>query len=87
MTTITYNRRIELISLGYYIEDMAEVWGSEFVGQYRWMNEITDEFQDCDTSCSIDEAWVLADADARTTELVQDRKTGEFYNPKKALTG
>jgi hypothetical protein len=80
--TISYNRRIELISLGYYVEDMAEVWGSEFVGQYRWMNEITDEFQDCDTSCSIDEAWILADADAATANMVQDRKTGEFYNPQ-----
>ena len=80
--TISYNRRIELISLGYYVEDMAEVWGSEFVGQYRWMNEITDEFQDCDTSCSIDEAWILADADAATANMVQDRKTGEWYNPQ-----
>jgi hypothetical protein len=43
---------------------MAAVWGSEFVGQFRWMNDITDEFQDCDTSCSIDEAWIDADAHA-----------------------
>ena len=60
--TVTYQRRIELLSLGFYIEDMAQVWGPEFVGQFRWMNEITDEFQDCDTPCgTIDQAWVEAD--------------------------
>lgn len=60
---ISYNRRMDLISLGYHVEDMEAEWGTEFVGQYRWMNEITDEFQDqdCDTSCSIDDAWILAD--------------------------
>jgi len=63
--TISYNRRMELISLGYYVEDMEAEWGSEFVGQFRWMNDQTDDFQDCDTSCSIDEAWILADADAQ----------------------
>lgn len=63
--TISHNRRMELISLGYYVEDMEAEWGSEFVGQFRWMNAKTDDFQDCDTSCSIDEAWILADEDAR----------------------
>ena len=58
---ISYQRRIELVSLGYFIEDMEAVWGSEFVGQFRWMNDQTAEFQDCDTSCSIEEAWVDAD--------------------------
>ena len=43
---ISYQRRIELVSLGYFIEDMEAVWGSEFVGQFRWMNDQTAEFQD-----------------------------------------
>jgi hypothetical protein len=63
---ISYQRRIELVSLGYFIEDMEAEWGSEFVGQFRWMNDQTAEFQDCDTSCSIEEAWVDADYFAQT---------------------
>lgn len=59
--TISAARIAELESLGYYIEDMGAEWGEEFAGQYRWMNDETDEFQDCDTSCSIEDAWIDAD--------------------------
>ena len=58
---ISTTRIAELQSLGYFIEDMEAVWGSEFVGQFRWMNDMTTEFQDCDTSCSMEEAWIDAD--------------------------
>ena len=67
--TISTARIGELQQLGYYVEDMECEWGSEFVGQYRWMNDTTDEFQDCDTSCTVDEAWVLADQYEKSTAV------------------
>lgn len=30
--------RKQLEALGYTVEDMGKEWGSDFAGQYRWMN-------------------------------------------------
>lgn len=52
-----FTSREELKALGYYVEDMGKEYGSEWEGQYRWMNKITGDFQDSDTSDSEEEAW------------------------------
>lgn len=46
-----------LKDLGYIVEDMGEIYGEEYEGQFRWMNPITGDFQDDDTSDSLKEAW------------------------------
>ena len=61
MTTITTERKEELAAKGYFIEDMGSQWGSEWVGQFRFMNSKTNDFQDYETSCSTEEAWFEAD--------------------------
>ena len=32
-----------LTAAGYSVEDMGAVWGSDFTGQYRWMNDTHEE--------------------------------------------
>lgn len=39
---ISDNQKNHLAYKGYYIEDMEKVWGSEYQGQYRWMNDLDD---------------------------------------------
>ena len=58
---ISTTRIAELESLGYYVEDMGVEYGEEFDGQFRWVNDEIDEFQDADMSCSVEDAWILAD--------------------------
>lgn len=36
---ITQAQKEVLQAAGYTVEDMGAVWGSDFAGQYRWMNE------------------------------------------------
>lgn len=51
----------ELKAKGYIVEDMGLVYGPEFNGQFRWINETTNDFQDWGTvDCEAD-AWVVAD--------------------------
>lgn len=58
---ITEERKAELESAGYYVEDMGDVYGPDFVGQYRWMHTQSPDFQDWGTSDSPDDAWEDAD--------------------------
>lgn len=54
---ITAERKAELQALGYYVEDMGKEHGTEWEGQFRFMNSKSDDFQDWDTSESEDLAW------------------------------
>lgn len=65
--TISAERKAELAKLGYYIEDMGVVYGSAWAGQFRWMNSITQDFQDFDTSPTSEEAWFDADCHAQVS--------------------
>lgn len=47
---------------GYEVENMGEVHGPEFEGQYRWVNG--DDFQDVEPSYSEIDAWRAASEDA-----------------------
>ena len=47
-----------LVAKGFYVEDMGTIYGPEFNGQYRWLNHNNENFQDCDTSNSVHEAWL-----------------------------
>lgn len=35
---IGIERKFQLIAAGYTVEDMCNVWGPQFDGQYRWIN-------------------------------------------------
>lgn len=59
------DRLKQLTKLGYYVEDMGKAYGSEFKGQYRWMNRKTEDFQDDEESPSKSEAWKRADEHAK----------------------
>jgi len=50
--------KAKLISQGFYVEDMGQEYGAEFAGEYRWMNSVTNDFQDHDTSESEEAAWI-----------------------------
>ena len=63
---ISTTRIAELESLGYYVEDMGVEYGEEFEGQFRFVNDDLDVFQDADTSCSESDAWDQADYFAQT---------------------
>ena len=52
----TPERVAELAALGYYVEDMGEEHGDDWIGHYRWMND-DGEFQDAGTSSSPEDAW------------------------------
>jgi hypothetical protein len=43
--------------LGYIVEDMGPVHGAALQGQYRWVHQISDTFQDAELSYSIAGAW------------------------------
>lgn len=58
---ISAERKNQLANAGYYVEDMGAMYGTDWAGQYRWMNTGSHDFQDHDTSNSEDEAWALAD--------------------------
>ncbi len=60
-TIVTTARIQELSNLGYFVEDMSKEYGSEFDGQFRWLNKISGEFQDAYTSDSEAHAWSEAD--------------------------
>lgn len=67
---ITIEQRTKLEELGFYIEDMQEVWGSGWWnGMFRWMRN-TDEFQDYEPSESEDLAWACAWAYANSMGYV-----------------
>lgn len=36
---ITQERKDQLRSAGYKIEDMGANWGTDFAGQFRWLND------------------------------------------------
>lgn len=57
---IDAKRKAELTAAGYFIEDMELEYGREFKGQFRWMNSLTDEFQDSHPSYGVEEAWTQA---------------------------
>lgn len=60
---ITAERKAELVAQGYYVEDMGETYGEDFVGQFRYMHNIDpDIFQDCETSDSENDAWIAANS-------------------------
>jgi hypothetical protein len=57
---MTTTQRIqELQALGFYVENMAIEYGPGFIGEFRWMNEKTGDFQDSCTSDSVQDAWTL----------------------------
>ena len=58
---ITLERKCQLLNQGFYVEDMGSEYGPEFEGCFRWMNKITDEFQDGDFSYDEESAWIEAD--------------------------
>ena len=35
---IGIERKFQLIAAGYTVEDKGAVWGADFAGQYRWIN-------------------------------------------------
>jgi hypothetical protein len=47
----------ELRALGFYVENMAIEYGPGFIGEFRWMNDQTGDFQDSGTSDSEQDAW------------------------------
>ena len=49
---------IKLKAKGFFVENMCDVYGPQFDGQYRWMNSVTLAFQDDDVSYTEVEAWV-----------------------------
>jgi hypothetical protein len=53
---ITTQRIQELQALGYYVENMAIEYGPGFIGEFRWMNDQTGDFQDSGTSDSEQDA-------------------------------
>ena len=55
---ISQETKAVLIAQGFYVEDMGQEHGSEWAGEFRWMNSVTDDFQDHDTSDSEEAAWV-----------------------------
>jgi hypothetical protein len=40
---------------------MGAEYGPEWKGQFRWMNNIAADFQDDDTSFSVEDTWDSAD--------------------------
>ena len=54
---ITTQRIQELRALGFYVENMAIEYGPGFIGEFRWMNDQTGDFQDSGTSDSEQDAW------------------------------
>lgn len=48
---------IALKAMGYYVENMCNVYGPQFDGQYRWMMRDGEDFQDGDVSYSEADAW------------------------------
>ena len=54
-------RITELKAKGYIVEDMAAEYGPEFNGEFRWLNLVTQDFQDWGTSDTEADAWVVAD--------------------------
>lgn len=67
MPTISTERKAELQDAGFYVEDMGQEHGKEFEGQFRWMNSVTQDFQDYDTCDSEDAAWYEASMYATET--------------------
>jgi hypothetical protein len=65
---ISEERRMELRKAGYRVEDMGAEYGPSFEGQWRFINIVTGDFQDHDTSTSEDDAWQEADDFARCLE-------------------
>lgn len=57
---ITAERKAQLMSRGFYVEDMGKEYGDYFAGEFRWMHHDTQDFQDGDTSDSEDAAWAEA---------------------------
>jgi hypothetical protein len=55
---ISQETKANLIAQGFYVEDMGQEYGAEFAGEFRWMNSISGDFQDFNTSDSEDAAWV-----------------------------
>jgi len=55
---ISPETKAHLIAQGFYVEDMGEEYGSEWAGEFRWMNSVTSDFQDHSTSESEEAAWV-----------------------------
>lgn len=49
---------IKLKEQGYFVEHIADSYGPQFSGMYRWMNSKTHAFQDGGESYSEMEAWV-----------------------------
>lgn len=58
---IADERKAQLEALGYFVEDMGSEYGCYFDDQYRWMNNVTLDFQDYGTSSSVEDAWIEAD--------------------------
>ncbi len=68
---ISAERKTELETLGYFIEDMGDEYGPEYEGQYRWFNLLTGEYQDWVISSTLNEAWVLADEYEKSFNCVE----------------
>lgn len=39
MKLANHDEKQALVAAGYSVENMGAVWGSDFVGRYRWINE------------------------------------------------
>jgi phosphoglycolate phosphatase-like HAD superfamily hydrolase len=70
---------------GFYVENMEAEYGSVWIGQFRWMNSVTHDFQEWGTSDTEAEAWYEALRFYREAEadkvLAQDLK--KFQKAKK----
>lgn len=55
---ISPETKANLIAQGFHVEDMGQEHGSDFAGQFRWMNSATGDFQDFNASDSEDAAWI-----------------------------
>ena len=55
--TATAEQITALKAKGYIVEDMGAVYGPECDGEFRFLNEVTGDFQDGHTSCLAQAAW------------------------------
>lgn len=67
---MNYFTQAALEQLGYRVEDMGEEWGSDFAGQYRWLNPSLPGDGFGPVAYSESEAW--ADAGVAQAQSVGD---------------
>jgi len=58
---VTQERIAELQALGYMVEDVGAEYGSDFAGQYRWLNGRHEGDGFGNIEYSIEDVWAAAD--------------------------